>query len=112
MEYGDEMNLEVFKTMESALKQDLVCLPLTSFYPFTGCSPDLLSLRLLRLNTVSRKDDGEALATHSSTLAWRIPGTGEPGGLPSMGSHRVRQDRKSTRLNSSHSGQSRMPSSA
>ena len=28
-------------------------------------------------------------ATHSSILAWRIPGTGEPGGLPSMGSHRV-----------------------
>ena len=28
-------------------------------------------------------------ATHSSVLAWRIPGTGEPVGLPSMGSHRV-----------------------
>ena len=32
------------------------------------------------------------MATDSSVLAWRIPGTGEPGGLPSMGSHRVRQD--------------------
>ena len=31
----------------------------------------------------------KAMATHSSVLAWRIPGTGEPGGLPSMGSHRV-----------------------
>ena len=30
------------------------------------------------------------MATHSSVLAWRIPGTGEPGGLPSLGSHRVR----------------------
>ena len=29
------------------------------------------------------------MAAHSSVLAWRIPGTGEPGGLPSMGSHRV-----------------------
>ena len=29
------------------------------------------------------------MATHSSVLAWRIPGTGEPGGLPCMGSHRV-----------------------
>ena len=29
------------------------------------------------------------MATHSSVLAWSIPGTGEPGGLPSMGSHRV-----------------------
>ena len=32
------------------------------------------------------------MAPHSSVLAWRIPGTGEPGGLPSMGSHRVRHD--------------------
>ena len=32
------------------------------------------------------------MATHSSVLAWRIPGTGEPGGLPSLGSHRVRHD--------------------
>ena len=32
------------------------------------------------------------MATHSSVLAWRIPGTGEPGGLQSMGSLRVRRD--------------------
>ena len=32
------------------------------------------------------------MATHSSVLAWRIPGTGEPGGLLSVGSHRVGQD--------------------
>ena len=32
------------------------------------------------------------MATHSSVLAWRIPETGEPGGLPSMGSHRVGHD--------------------
>ena len=32
------------------------------------------------------------MATYSSVLAWRIPGTREPGGLPSMGSHRVRHD--------------------
>ena len=32
------------------------------------------------------------MATHSNVLAWRIPGTGESGGLPSMGSHRVRHD--------------------
>ena len=32
------------------------------------------------------------MATHSRVLAWRIPGTGEPGGLPSMGSHRVGHD--------------------
>ena len=34
----------------------------------------------------------KAVATHSSVLAWRMPGTGEPGGLPSMGSHRVGHD--------------------
>ena len=32
------------------------------------------------------------MATHSSILAWRIPGTAKPGGLPSMGSHRVGHD--------------------
>ena len=32
------------------------------------------------------------MATHSSVLAWRIPGMEEPGGLPSMGSHKVEQD--------------------
>ena len=34
----------------------------------------------------------EEMATHSSVLAWRIPGMVEPGGLPSMGSHRVGHD--------------------
>ena len=34
----------------------------------------------------------EEMATHSSVLAWRIPRTGEPSGLPSMGSHRVGHD--------------------
>ena len=37
------------------------------------------------MDTVLEKE----MATHSSVLAWRIPGTGEPGGLPSMGSHGV-----------------------
>ena len=35
----------------------------------------------------------EGMATHSSTLAWRIPWTEEPGGLQSMGSQRIRHDR-------------------
>ena len=41
-----------------------------------------------KLNVVREKET----AAHSSVLAWRIPGTGEPGGLPSMGSHRVGHD--------------------
>ena len=35
---------------------------------------------------------GEGNGTHSCVLAWKIPGTAERGGLPSMGSHRVRHD--------------------
>ena len=38
------------------------------------------------------KGEEKATAPHSSTFAWRIPGMGEPGGLPSMGSHRVGHD--------------------
>ena len=46
----------------------------------------------LLFNMLSRLVMEKAMATHSSTLAWRIPGTGEPGRLPSMGSHRVGHD--------------------
>ena len=35
---------------------------------------------------------GKEMATHSSVLAWRIPGMAEPGGLPSIGLHRIRHD--------------------
>ena len=40
----------------------------------------------------ARRSGEKEMATHSSVLAWRIPGTGEPGGLLSMGSHRVGHD--------------------
>ena len=42
------------------------------------------------------------MSTHSIVLAWRIPGTEEPGGLPSMGSHRVRQDRSDLAAAATH----------
>ena len=42
--------------------------------------------------TAEKEDMEKEMATHSSILAWRIPGMGEPGGLPSMGSHRVGHD--------------------
>ena len=41
---------------------------------------------------MKKKKSEKAMATHSSVLAWRIPGVAEPGGLPSMGSHRVGHD--------------------
>ena len=43
---------------------------------------------IANLERISAKE----MATHSSILAWRIPGTEEPSGLPSMGSHRVGHD--------------------
>ena len=42
------------------------------------------------------------MATHSSVLAWRIPGMGEPGGLPSMGSHRIGHDYSDLAVASAH----------
>ena len=49
---------------------------------------ELRVVYLFHIECVSEK----AMAPHSSTLAWTIPWTEEPGGLPSMGSHRVRHD--------------------
>ena len=46
-----------------------------------------------QVQSLGREDPLEKeMATHSSVLAWRIPGMGEPGGLPSVGSHRVGHD--------------------
>ena len=68
-------------------------------YILTGTS--LLAQRVKRLPTMWEtrvrslgwEDSLEKeMATHSSVLAWRIPGMGEPGGLPSMESHRVGHD--------------------
>ena len=59
-----------------------------------GCSPwgpeesDTSDLTL----TIHFQALEKEMATHSSVLAWRIPGTGKPGWLPSMGSHRVGHD--------------------
>ena len=49
----------------------------------------------------------KGMATHSGILSWRIPGTGEPGGLPSMGSH----SRTQLKRRSSSSSSSRYPAS-
>ena len=46
----------------------------------------------LLFNTLSRFVLEKEMAAHSSVLAWRIPGMEEPGGHPSMGSHRVGHD--------------------
>ena len=72
------------------LEEDTACAPWRIFLP--GESHRRRSLATY--SPKGRKElDTHALeketAAHSSVLAWRIPGTGEPGGLPSMGLHRV-----------------------
>ena len=56
-----------------------------------GCSPwgreESGTIERLHFHALEKE-----MAKHSSVLAWRIPGTGEPGGLLSMGSHRIRHD--------------------
>ena len=52
-----------------------------------GCSKEILSISICYLTCLEK-----AMATHSSALAWKIPGTAETGGLPTMGSHRVGHD--------------------
>ena len=56
-----------------------------------GCSPwgceELDTTEQLYFHALEKE-----MATHSSVLAWRIPGMGEPGGLPSVGLHRVGHD--------------------
>ena len=48
---------------------------------------------MMGVHSLGQEDPLEKeMATYSSVLAWRIPGTGHPGGLPSMGSHRVGHD--------------------
>ena len=49
-------------------------------------------LRQMKTMELRKSSAKKEMATHSSVLAWRIPGTGEPGGLPSVGSHRVGHD--------------------
>ena len=50
------------------------------------------SREILEIYMPDNQHSEKAMATHSSVLTWRIPGTGEPGGLPSMASHRVGHD--------------------
>ena len=69
--------------------------PVSSSWLRTPPSPSdpssLISQQVLR-STFHFHALEKEMATHSRVLAWRIPGTGEPGVLPSMGSHRVGHD--------------------
>ena len=58
---------------------------------YTNCMQVIFLSKYMYLGYVMGSLEKE-MATHSSVLAWRIPGTAEPGRLPSMGSHRVGHD--------------------
>ena len=73
----------------SSYSIDMNRLLVTGYLTYTKNFCTLSNNRYIKVsNTMLEKE----MATHSSVLAWRIPGTGEPGGLPSMGSHRVGHD--------------------
>ena len=59
------------------------------FHPLVQCVVRKLSLYFVQYSYLSRKLTEKAMAPHSSTLAWKIPWTEEPGGLQSMGLRRV-----------------------
>ena len=66
----------------------------------TGATLEITAIEYQQFNQVHSREClrkpsrilEKAMATHSSVLAWRIPGTEKPGGLPSMGSQRVGHD--------------------
>ena len=62
-------------------------------FPGGSDGKESAAIQETRVRSLSQEDPlEEGMATHSSVLAQRIPGTGEPGGLTSMGSHRVGHD--------------------
>ena len=62
-------------------------------FPGGSLVKNLPAVQEAQIRFLDREDPLEKeVATHSSVLAWRIPGTAEPGGLPYMGSHRVGHD--------------------
>ena len=88
--------------LESILKSRDITLPTkvhlvkAMVFPVVMYGCESWTIKKVLLNCGVGEDSWECLekdmATHSTVLAWRIPGTGEPGGLPSMGSHRVGHD--------------------
>ena len=79
--YGVAQSQTRLKWLSSSSSEILICWCISIFEIFN-------QINFHRYRHRSEKE----MATHSSVLAWKIPGTGEPDGLPSMGSHRVGHD--------------------
>ena len=93
---------------KTASTSSSLAIPFTLCYVFPRAS--LVAQRVKRLPTMretrvrslgGEHPRGEKMATHSSILAWRIPGTEEPGGLQSQGSQRVGHDLETKQQRSS-----------
>ena len=78
----------------SALSLDLSCHYLSGHWASQGAQmvKNLPAMWETRIQPLGWEYPMTEMATHSSVVAWRIPGTAEPGGLPSMGLHRVGHD--------------------
>ena len=85
---GSEYPFIILVTFVGLTSMILVFLILTLFFWIFFNFGNLCLFFPLSLGKILEKE----MATHSSVLAWRIPGMGEPGGLPSMGSHRAGHD--------------------
>ena len=81
---GLKLNIQEMKIMASS--------PITSWEIDRETVQTVSDFIFLGSKITADGDRSHEMATHSSILAWRIPGMGEPGGLQSMGSHRVGHD--------------------
>ena len=83
---NEEQRQRMFKLLHCQPTKVLLSGKSHGWRSVVGCSPcghnELDTTERLHFHALEKE-----MATHSSVLAWRIPGTGEPGGLPSMGSH-------------------------
>ena len=83
------MRIKIYLLQNMRIKDVFICVRSITI-PKKGNAKECSNYHIIAL--ISHASMEKAMAPHSSTLAWKIPWTEEPGGLPSMGSHRVGHD--------------------